>query len=191
VTQEINMHKFEIIGHARDHFSLPLLGTQITSHTAEEFEESLAVADVVWVDGAVDFVKHVLVENFTDARSGVAEITHENEHMLTSAYEARHPTELPCLVRWFPRARVEAPLASHLEVILYSREQLLKEGYVIETAWGIVAILASMSGEASPPVPATQARNALGIQGGGNGAAIDPTQYAAGVAYWTRYALVR
>ena len=70
-------------------------------------------------------------------------------------------------------------------------EQLLKEGYVIETEWGIVALLASMSAETSPPVPATQVRNALGIQGGGNGAAINPVQYAAGVAYWTRYALVR
>jgi len=185
------MHKFEIIQPARDHFSGAQRGTRITSHYPSQFEEILSAADVVWVDGAVDFVKHVLVENFTDARSGVAEITHENEHMLTTGYEARHPTELPVLTRWFPRSRVEAPLASHLEVIVYSREQLLKEGYVIETAWGVVAINASMSAETSPPIPATQARNALGIQGGGNGAAIDPALYAAGVAYWSRYALVR
>jgi hypothetical protein len=186
------MHRFEIIQHARAHFSGAQRGTQITSHTAEEFQESLAAAEVVWVDDPSQaFIKHVFVSNFTDARSGVAEITHENERFLRSGYEARTPKEMAVLTRWFPRDLVEAPLASHLEIILYSREQLLKEGYVIETAWGIVAILASMSGEASPPVPATQARNALGIQGGGNGAAIDPVLYTQGVAYWTRYALVR
>ena len=182
---------FEIIENARAHFSGASRGTRITSHTATQFEETFGASDVVWVDGAEDFVKHVLVPNFTDARSGVVEITHENEHMLCSGYEARKPEEMAVLTRWFPQSRVEAPLATHLEVILYSREQLLKEGYVIETEWGIVAILASMSAETSPPVPATQARNALGIQGGGNGAPIIPVQYAAGVAYWTRYALVR
>ena len=182
---------FEIIENARAHFSGASRGTRITSHTAEEFEETLGASDVVWVDDPQPFVKHLIVANFTDARSGVAEITHENEHMLCSGYEARRPEEMAVLTRWFPRTRLEAPLASHLEVIVYNREQLLKEGYVIETAWGIVAILASMSAETSPPVPATQVRNALGIQGGGNGAAIDPVLYTAGVAYWTRYALVR
>jgi hypothetical protein len=183
----------EIISFAHHHFTPQARGTRITSHAVEEFVSALnASSDAVWVDDPVQpFIKHVFVQNFTDALSGVVEVNHDNESLLRSGYEARSSKEIPVLTRWFPRDLVEVPHASHLQIVLYSREQLALEGFTITAEWGVVAILASMSPEISPPTPATQVRNALGIEGGGNGSPIDPALYAVGVAYWSRYALVR
>jgi hypothetical protein len=183
----------EIISFAHHHFTPEARGTRILSHSPEEFVSALnASSDAAWVDDPSQaFIKHVVVENFTDALSGVVEVNHDNESLLRSGYEARTPKEMAVLTRWFPRGLVEAPHASYLEVILYSREQLAREGFTIQADWGVVAILAAMSPEISPPTPATQVRNALGIEGGGNGTPLDPALYAVGVAYWSRYALVR
>ena len=56
----------------------------------------------------------------------------------------------PCDFRWFPSDKVELQEAQHLDVILYSREQILKEHDALpdgETAeeealgpWGIISI---------------------------------------------------
>jgi Protein of unknown function (DUF3228) len=51
-------------------------------------------------------------------------ITPENEHLLRSGYEARRPSELPVLGRWFPRGSVPPPPAPILDIILYTREQI-------------------------------------------------------------------
>ena len=58
-----------------------------------------------------------------------------NRHLLRSDYEARTSDELPVLVRWFEG--VEPPVAEYLIAILYSREQLAKEGTLIAADWGV------------------------------------------------------
>ena len=47
--------------------------------------------------GYAPFCKHLFIENFTDAVSGCAKITKENEPFLKSAYEARRSNELAVL----------------------------------------------------------------------------------------------
>lgn len=42
-------------------------------------------------------------------------------------YEARTEKELPVLRRYFPKDKVEPQRAKYLDVILYSREQVVKE----------------------------------------------------------------
>ena len=54
-------------------------------------------------------------------------ITDDNRHHLVSGYVQRRPEELAVLSRWFPRDQVPPPRARFLDLILYSREQLLKE----------------------------------------------------------------
>ena len=44
-----------------------------------------------------------------------------------AGYTRRRPEELAVLTRWFPAAAVTASEARYLDVILYSREQLVKE----------------------------------------------------------------
>ena len=86
------------------------------------------------------------------------------------------------LVRWFEG--VEAPLANWLIPILYSREQLAKEGEPIDADWGIVGCLYTMEPEEIPMAPITMLRNALGVAEGGSGVPLDRTAYRRSVAFW-------
>src|SRR3546814_13659018 len=72
------------------------------------------------------FCKLHVYRNWTGTRCLTVPITDTNRHLLRSAYEARNRKELPVLVRWFEG--VQAPVAAYLLVILYSREQMAKEG---------------------------------------------------------------
>ena len=69
----------------------------------------------------------MFVKNFTPAHSPTVKITAENVALLRSGYQARTEKELPVLNRWFPKGSVETTQAVYLDVILYSREQILQE----------------------------------------------------------------
>ena len=76
---------------------------------------------------------------------GYAKITAENEPLIKSCYEARKEGELAVLIQYFDQKEVEAPLASHLDIILYSREQIIKENLAMgevppdtQAPWGII-----------------------------------------------------
>uniref|UniRef100_UPI0028AD57C1 DUF3228 family protein n=1 Tax=Stenotrophomonas sp. TaxID=69392 RepID=UPI0028AD57C1 len=99
--------------------------------SAEQFEQYLNAnaADVV-LDGYAPFCKLHVYRNWTSTRCLTVPVTDENRHLLRSAYEARNRDELPVLVRWFEG--VDVPVANYLVVILYSREQLHKEGSPID-----------------------------------------------------------
>lgn len=66
--------------------------------------------------------------NFVGAKINYLEITPENEGLMRSGYDARTEQELPVMVRWFPAETAgEPPVATFLDVILYSRDQIRKE----------------------------------------------------------------
>lgn len=161
--------------------------------------------------GYAPFCKHVFVTNFTDARVIDLAITPANVGLLRSSYEARRPEELPVLQRFFPAASLGAdadagavPVASHLDVILYSREQIRKENDAMpaddrrsETAdeaaaaYGIISIKPQMGAVETPMQPATVLRNSLGKEHGGSGVPLDRAAYLASVAYWTDHAVIK
>jgi len=178
------------------HFNPDFAGTKIQSHTVENFDALLSVSDRTegnFVEGATEgFVRHVFVRNFTDACNGVARITESNRPLLRSEYRARREGELPVLTRWFPKGAVRVERAEWLHLVLYSREQLEKEGLTLAdwAEWGIVSINSATAPEAAPLGPAAQMRNAMGVEQGGNGKPLDPEAYAAGVAYWNEWATV-
>jgi Protein of unknown function (DUF3228) len=64
-------------------------------------------------------------------RCGYAEITAENRHLIESCYEARKETELAVLIQYFDKDKVPPPLATHLDIILYSRDQINKENEAV------------------------------------------------------------
>ena len=79
-------------------------------------------------DGYAPFCKHLFIPNFLDdVVCSYVEITPENEMHLRSGYEARTEKELPVLSRWFDATKVQAGKAKYLDLILYSREQIIKE----------------------------------------------------------------
>ncbi len=153
----------------------------------EAFERRLNESEPVKIlDGYAPFCKLHVHLNWTSTRCIALAITDGNRHRLRSAYEARTSAELPVLVRWFES--VEPPIANYLIPILYSREQLAREGTMIETDWGVVGCLYTMDPEEIPMAPITMMRNALGVHEGGSGVALDPESYRRSAAFWDVHA---
>lgn len=129
--------------------------------------------------------------------SPVAEITAENEHLLRTRYEARSEKELPVLSRYFPEASITAPAASWLDLILYSRDQIVLEnaatgkrsGELAAAPWRLISIKAQGVPHELPMQPITVMRNAL-ISEGGSGVDIDRKAYQASVDYWSKHATI-
>jgi hypothetical protein len=161
--------------------------TAIQDCTPEQFVEHLNTHPPLKViAGYAPFCQLHVHRNWTSTRGSVVEITDDNRHRLRSAYEARTRDELPVLVRWFEG--IEPPVANYLVPILYSREQMAKEGTPIDADWGIVGCLYTMSPEEIPMVPITMMRNALGVEEGGSGVALDREAYRRSVEFWERHA---
>ena len=134
------------------------------------------------LDGYAPFCKLFVYENWTSTRCLTVPITDDNRHLLRSAYEARNKAELPVLVRWFEG--VQPPVANYLVVILYSAQQLAKEGSPIEADWGVVGCIYTAQAEEVPMAPITMMRNALGVEEGGSGVPIDRDAYQRAVDFW-------
>lgn len=155
--------------------------------------------DCPLVDGYAPFCKHIFVPNFAGAKLNYLEITPENEPLLRSGYDARTEQELPVLLRWFAAGTAPEPaVASHLDVILYSREQIRKESQAMgredtgETApWGIISIKAQSVDYELPMQPITMMRNALGKEEGGSGVPMDREAYRKSVAFWSKFAAIK
>lgn len=154
---------------------------------AEEFVARLNAEPPLRVlDGYAPFCKLHVHRNWTSTRCMALPITEANRHLLRSGYEARTQAELPVLVRWFEG--VEPPVANYLVVILYSRAQLAKENEPISAEWGVVGCLYTMEPDELPMAPITMMRNALGVDEGGSGVALDRAAYRRSVAFWEHHA---
>lgn len=187
------MKKIDITKFALRHFDPAFAGTKVLGLTPAELVDlaNQVVAEQALKEGYAPFCKHLFIGNTTPTRCGYARITVENAHLLRTGYEARRPSELPILCRWFEG--VEAPQAAFLDLVLYSREQLLAEGEddVPDAEWAIVSVNAEMFPTESPLAPITQMRNALGKDQGGSGVALDEAKYRAAVEFWGEHATVR
>ena len=58
---------------------------------------------------------------------GYVEITPETKPLIESCYEARTEKELAVLVQYIDRKKFPPPKATFMDIILYSREQIIKE----------------------------------------------------------------
>jgi hypothetical protein len=151
------------------------------------FESHLnAVAPFAVLDGYAPFCKLHVHRNWTSTRCLTVPVTDANRHLLRSDYEARTTDELPVLVRWFEG--VEPPVARYLIVILYSRDQLAKEGTSITADWGIVGCMYTATPEETPMAPITMMRNSLGVNEGGSGVTLDRAAYRRSVEFWRGHA---
>lgn len=156
----------------------------------EEFERHVNEREPLEiVDGYAPFCKLLVYRNWTSTRCLAVPITSGNRHLLRSGYEARSPSELPVLSRWFEG--VEAPVASYMIVIVYSQVQLIKEGEQIHADWGIVGCLFTSEPHEIPMSPATILRNALGVEEGGSGVPLDRKAYSRSVEFWENNATWR
>ncbi len=162
-------------------------GNTIQDVTAAQFERHLNEhAPLQVLDGYAPFCKLHVHRNWTSTKCLAVPISVDNRHLLRSDYEARNDSELPVLVRWFEG--LQPPVAEYLIPILYSREQLAKEGSPIDADWGVVGCMYTMEPEETPMAPITMLRNALGVEEGGSGVAIDRAAYRYSVEFWRTHA---
>lgn len=172
------------------HFDPDSAGTVITDCTPEEFVKEIHKRQAIFRHGYAPFCKLLFYPNWTDASAGTLPITPENEKFLKSEYKARREDELPVLVRWLELC--EVPRALWLCVVVYDREQLLKEGTDIGDAdCGIVAILGQMHDREEPMTSMTAMRNALGVEEGGSDVPLDHEAYLRSVEFWNAHAAVK
>ncbi len=154
-------------------------------------------------DPNMPFCKYLIFGNDDkNIKSSVMPIRLELYPYIRTAYSARTPEELAVLSRWVELPPGFAlPMANYVVVILYSREQLLKEYeakpqdvpfYLTEDAeYGIVAVLGTSEPEPEPMPPITMMRNALGMEEGGNGAVLNRTEYKRSVEFWDKNIMVK
>jgi hypothetical protein len=155
--------------------------------SAEDFERRLNTeAPERVLAGYASFCQLHVHRNWTSTRCTAIPITEANRTLLRSAYEARSTDELPVLVRWFEG--IDPPVANYLLPILYSREQLAREGSPIDADWGVVGCLYTTEPEELPMVPITMLRNAMGVAEGGSGVPLDRDAYRRSVAFWETHA---
>ena len=172
----------------------------------EEFLKNvneLYKSESMLVDGYAPFCKHLFVPNFVKGlKSCHIEITPETEKLIISKYDSRQKNELPVLIRYIDLNSVDKtkiPDAKYLDLILYSKEQILSEmGEMkfeekeIEALkkkdfdWGIISIKPLNVDHEIPFVPMTIMRNALGKNEGGSGVPIDRKKYMDGVEFWSK-----
>ena len=113
----------------------------------------------------------------------------ENGAQLHTDYEARNENEIAVLVEWI--TGVETPTAEYIHLILYSKEQMAKEDDPVEADWAIVSIGGAATVEVEPMRPITAMRNALGVEEGGSGVAIDRQAYSNSVDFWSKFIMIR
>lgn len=177
-------------------------GTKISNMTKEAFVERVNQcfedSGRKLHDGYAPFCKHVFVPNFAGSLVNALKITPENESLLRSGYEARTPKELPVLSRWFPKELISSiPEAKFLDIILYSREQIIKENEamgnpnVFDEPWGIVAIKSQDVDFELPMSPITMMRNCLGVEHGGSGVPLEREKYMESVNFWKENAIIQ
>jgi len=209
--------KIKITDFAKRQFESKSGGTKILDKTPEEFESELnnklfdyfnsnshpLSQSIKIMDGYADFCKLISIKNFTNAKVGSMPIDIANYQYLRHGYSARTEKELPVMTRWF-ELPLPAPVANYLIVIVYSREQLLKEHNASEGSlfdeqfelgpddtWGVVAILGQTHPNEEPMQPITMMRNALGVEEGGSGVSIDREKYLASVEFWKNNAIIK
>ncbi|WDE96111.1 DUF3228 family protein [Lentisphaera profundi] len=108
---------------------------------------------------------------------------------LHCAYETRNDKEVAVLVDWV--SGIPAGKAEWIHLILYSKEQMEKEGDKVDADWAIVSINGAATKEVEPMRPITAMRNALGVEEGGSGVTIDRRAYQESVDFWSKYIMIR
>jgi hypothetical protein len=151
-------------------------------------------------DGYAPFCKHIFIENFTDTASNYVEITEDNKQFIQTCYEARTEKELPVLRRYIPFDKIKLGPSKYLDIILYSREQIQKENEAMgnqdpnkdyEYEYGIISVKPQDSNYELPMDPITIMRNALGIEHGGSGQALDRSKYIESINFWTNHIILK
>lgn len=153
------------------------------------------------VEGYAPFCKHIFLPNFVSGlKPGYLPVNSETEKLIKTKYEARQQNELPVLVRFVPMESIDItkiPDAKFLDLILYSKEQIVKENIAMKFEeskieklkktdfdYGIISIKPLNIDHEVPMPPITMMRNALGKEEGGSGVKLEREKYMKSIEFW-------
>lgn len=160
----------------------------------------------IWNNSQFDFCKYLFINNENnafDVNLGVIKLDHSIYQYIQSGYFSRTLDELPVLSRWvkFPHMSYNIPKSKYIGLVLYSKEQLLKEHISSnnttsfelsdECKYGIVSIMGLSTQEMEPMLPITHLRNALDLKYCGNGESINIDEYNKSVLFWDKHILIK
>jgi hypothetical protein len=168
----------------------------------------LLISYTQFKDGYAPFCKHLFIKNFvSNFKPNYVPITDQTEKLIKTCYETRQQNELPVLSRYIPLdslTEVDIPDAKYLDIILYSKEQIIKEKIAmkesqeeitalsnIDFEYGIIAIKPQDVDYELPMLPITMMRNALGVDQGGSGVQLEREKYMESVAFWEKNVIIQ
>jgi len=151
------------------------------------------------VEGYAPFCRHIFMPNCTSAQVDAIEITESVEKFIRTGYLARRSDELPVLCRWIKSSDIPGgvPKAAFLDLIFYSREQLILEAQAMkgeivpgEWDWALISLKGQYSAHETPMQPITMMRNALGAEYGGSSVPLNHSKYIDSANHWNKYVSV-
>ena len=168
----------------------------------------LLISYTQFKEGYAPFCKHLLIKNFVpNFKPNYVPVTDQTEKLIKTCYETRQQNELPVLSRYIPLdslTDVDIPDAKYLDIILYSKEQIIKEKIAmkesqeeitalsnIDFEYGIIAIKPQDVDYELPMLPITMMRNALGVDQGGSGVQLEREKYMESVAFWEKNVIIQ
>jgi len=178
---------------AKRQISSSFVGTKVTAEQLEELRAKAAQA----VNRGQDkegYAKFVRIAEIKDPKilCPVAEITPENKRFLKTEKTKRREDEEEYEHSYFDSKDVEGMPSHHVDVIMYTREQLEKEG---EKHTGndldVISVNARISAEGDPMTPETMRRNIKGPAFGGSGFQHTQEEISRSEKFWNGHALIK
>ncbi len=209
--------KIELTDFVKRQWKSDFSGTKMNNVVENDFLKAVNIASFhICKDSQFNFCKYIFIDNSRfdlDVKLGTIPIDYTIYQYIQSGYFSRTDEELSVLSRWvkFPPNTYTAPRANYIGLVLYSREQLLKEYNAdpaigqrdmngnrfeqfelsVDCDYGIVAIMGLTEPEMEPMPPITHMRNALGKEHGGNGEPINIEEYQKSVEFWSKRILIK
>ena len=125
--------------------------------------------------------------------SPIVKVTPENEKFLQTEKTKRRDFEDEYEHRFFDKKDVKGTPSHHIDLILYTKDQLASEvdGNPSGADYDIISVNAEFGPDSVPKAPSTLKRNAEGKDKGGSGRQYTPEEMEKSEAFWKDHALVK
>jgi hypothetical protein len=142
--------------------------------------------------GYAPFVKIAVIHD-PGIMSPIVKVTPENQGLLKSEVTKRREFEKEYEQRYFESKDVKGTPSNHVNVVLYSREQLEREpdGNPSGADWDMISINAEPYAQDSPMAPSTLRRNMQGMEAGGSGWQHKQEELTQSESFWKDHAMVK
>lgn len=196
--------KKDFVGTNLSHINQDELLEFINSNYNDIYPVDLDDNDIELLDSLYDFCKYLVIplDNEYKINCSVKRIEQSDYQFIKSDYSSRTETELDVISRRLEIPKIfSQPKSKYLVVILYTKEQLLKEHDSTDKnikfelnndcEYGIVSLMGTIEPYPDSITPITMMRNALGKKYGGNGVKINFDEYNKSVNFWKYHILIK